>query len=71
MPRATARAGTAAALINVARMSGATLGVALLGTVYALAGGGEDGLRAGMLVGAVVQIVSAGIAAATIGTRSS
>ena len=35
--------GSAAALINVARMVGATLGVAVLGAVYALAGGGAAG----------------------------
>lgn len=50
-----ARAGTASALINVARMVGATLGVALLGMLYASAGGGAHGLRLAMTVGAVVQ----------------
>ncbi|HEX6978732.1 MAG TPA: MFS transporter [Alphaproteobacteria bacterium] len=54
-----ARAGTASALINVARMSGATLGVALLGTVYGLAGGGAPGLRAAMLTGGGVQLCGA------------
>jgi DHA2 family methylenomycin A resistance protein-like MFS transporter len=34
-----ARSGTAAALINVARMARATIGVAALGAVFALAGG--------------------------------
>ena len=34
---AAARSGTAAALINVARMAGATIGVAVLGAVFAMA----------------------------------
>ena len=37
-----ARSGTAAALINVARMAGATIGVAVLGAVFALGGGGAE-----------------------------
>ncbi|HTW26987.1 MAG TPA: MFS transporter [Acetobacteraceae bacterium] len=57
-----ARAGTAAALINVARMVGATLGVAALGAVYALGGG----LRAAMLVGAVAPLVGAVVAVRAI-----
>lgn len=59
---AAARSGTASALINVARMMGATLGVAALGSVYSLAGGGQDGLRAAMLAGGAVQIACASIA---------
>ena len=54
-----ARSGTASALINVARMSGATLGVAVLGAAFALAGGGAPGFRAAMLTGAIVQLVGA------------
>jgi MFS transporter, DHA2 family, methylenomycin A resistance protein len=54
-----ARSGTAAALINVARMIGATVGVAVLGSVFALAHGGPDGLRLAMLVGGGVQLTSA------------
>ena len=50
-----ARSGTASALINVARMTGATLGVAFLGTAFALWHGGTEGLRVAMLVGAAVQ----------------
>lgn len=49
-----ARAGTASALINVARMTGATIGVAVLGSVYAAAG-----LSIALLTGALVQIVGA------------
>lgn len=50
------RSGTASALINVARMAGATLGVALLGSVFALLHGGTAGLRAALLVGGIVQL---------------
>ncbi|WP_218578158.1 MFS transporter [Vineibacter terrae] len=64
---AAARAGTASALINVARMSGATIGVALLGTLHGLAGGGTAGLRLAMLLGAAVQLACA--ATAWVATR--
>jgi EmrB/QacA subfamily drug resistance transporter len=59
---AAARSGTAAALINVARMAGATIGVAVLGAVYAVAHGGADGLRIAMLLGGLVQVTSAAVA---------
>nr|WP_255587263.1 MFS transporter [Hephaestia mangrovi] len=58
----SARSGTAAALINVARIAGATIGVAILGTVFAIGGKGVSGLRAAMLTGAAVQIASAAVA---------
>jgi len=61
-----ARSGTASALINVARMAGATLGVAFLGVAFALGHGGASGLRAAMLAGGSVQLVGAAIAWATI-----
>ncbi len=61
-----ARSGTASALINVARMTGATLGVALLGAAFALLHGGADGLRAAMLTGGAVQLCGAALAWATI-----
>jgi MFS transporter, DHA2 family, methylenomycin A resistance protein len=61
------RSGTAASLINVARMAGAATGVAILGAVYALAGGGLDGLRAALLLGGMMQLTAA--AAAWNGTR--
>ena len=54
-----ARSGTAAALINVARMAGATIGVAALGAVFALAGGGAGGLRLAMLLGGALQVAAA------------
>jgi hypothetical protein len=57
-----ARSGTASALINVARMAGATIGVALLGAVFAMAHGGADGLRLAMLFGGAVQILCASVA---------
>lgn len=61
------RAGTAAALINVARMIGATVGVAALGTLYAHAGAGAPGLRLAMTVGAAVQLASAALAWRALG----
>ena len=61
------RSGTASALINVARMTGATLGVAFLGAAFALWHGGAAGLRAAMLVGGVVQLL--GAAAAWVSVR--
>jgi len=57
-----ARSGTASAMINVARMTGATLGVALLGSVFALLHGGAAGLQAAMLIGGVVQLTGALVA---------
>jgi DHA2 family methylenomycin A resistance protein-like MFS transporter len=60
------RSGTASALINVARMTGATLGVALLGTVFVLLHGGAEGLRAAMLIGGTVQLCGAMAAFITI-----
>jgi len=64
-----ARAGTAAALFNLARMSGAVLGVAVLGTIFAAMGGGAAGFRAAMLAGGLIQLGGAAIAHATIPAR--
>ena len=50
------RSGTAAALVNVARMAGATSGVAVLGTVYAALHGGAEGLGLAMLLGGAAQL---------------
>jgi MFS transporter, DHA2 family, methylenomycin A resistance protein len=61
-----ARSGTASALINVARMAGATLGVAFLGAAFALGHGGVQGLRAAMVTGGTVQLCGALAAWATI-----
>jgi hypothetical protein len=59
---AAARWGTASSLIIVARMAGATIGVAVLGSVFAFAGGNEPGLRAAMLLGGAVQLTCAAFA---------
>src|SRR5699024_2282225 len=56
------RSGTAAAPINVARMVGATLGVTILGTVFALAQGPAQGLQHATWLGALVQLAAAGVA---------
>jgi DHA2 family methylenomycin A resistance protein-like MFS transporter len=56
---APARSGTASALINVARLVGATVGVAVLGAVYALAGRTTEGVMLAMLLGGTVQVGSA------------
>jgi hypothetical protein len=56
------RSGNAASLINVARMIGATLGVAILGSAFALAGSGPWGLRIAMALGGTVQLIGAGVA---------
>lgn len=50
------RSGTASALINVARMVGATLGVAALGSAFAGMGGGAGGLTVAMVAGGFVQL---------------
>lgn len=56
------RSGTASALVNVARMAGATIGVAVLGAVFAAAHGGPGGLRLAMFLGGLVQITCAAVA---------
>jgi MFS transporter, DHA2 family, methylenomycin A resistance protein len=60
------RAGTAASVINVARMVGATLGVAVLGATFALLGGGTPGFSAAMLLGGLIQLCGALTAWATV-----
>jgi MFS transporter, DHA2 family, methylenomycin A resistance protein len=54
-----ARSDTASALINAARMTGATLGVAFLGTDFALWHGGAEGLHVAILAGAAAQFCGA------------
>ncbi|EDT42635.1 major facilitator superfamily (MFS_1) transporter [Burkholderia ambifaria MEX-5] len=61
-----ARSGIASALVNVARMTGATLGIAMLGTPFAAAHGGVAGLHAAMFAGAVVQVTGAAVAALSV-----
>ncbi len=63
---AAARSGTVAALVSVARVAGATFGVAVLGSVYVLAGAGPHGLLVAMAVGGLTQIACAAVAAATM-----
>lgn len=65
-----ARSGTAAALINVARMTGATIGVAVLGAVFAAAHDNVTGLRLSMLLGGLVQLTGAAVAWTTTSTMS-
>ncbi|MEJ2626876.1 MAG: MFS transporter, partial [Pseudolabrys sp.] len=69
-----ARSGTASGLINTARMVGATLGVAILGSVFATYAGEHaasgagflSGLRAAMGAGGSAELVGAVIAFAII-----
>jgi DHA2 family methylenomycin A resistance protein-like MFS transporter len=61
-----ARSRTASSLINVARMVGATLGVAMLGALYALLGGGPTGFTAALAIGGLVQLTGATVAWATV-----
>lgn len=51
--------GSAAALVNVARMAGATLGVAVLGTLYAVFHPDVRGLTLAMTLGGSLQIAVA------------
>jgi MFS transporter, DHA2 family, methylenomycin A resistance protein len=65
-----ARSGTASGLVNTARMVGATLGIAVLGAVFAASAGQSSGdaaavthgLRMALLVGAVGELAGALIA---------
>jgi MFS transporter, DHA2 family, methylenomycin A resistance protein len=63
---AAERAGTASGLVNTARMVGATLGVAALGSLFALFGGsGSDllpGLAPAYLGGAAAEFTGAVLA---------
>jgi len=71
------RAGLAAGLVNVARMLGATLGVAILGSLFATASGAAPtadqfvaGMRLALLVGAAVEASGALLAAWSIGASA-
>ncbi len=57
----SARAGTASAMVNTARMIGATLGVALLGSVFASTSG-AGGFGKAMVAGATVVCAGAALA---------
>jgi MFS transporter, DHA2 family, methylenomycin A resistance protein len=65
-----ARSGTASSQINVARMAGATFGVALLGSLFALFGGAAAGLSAALATGGVVQLCGAAVAWSTVRART-
>ncbi|MBB4234589.1 MFS transporter [Rhizobium esperanzae] len=56
------RAGTASALINVARMVGATVGVAVLGAIFAFLGEAETAFIVAMAVGGSVQMLGSFVA---------
>jgi EmrB/QacA subfamily drug resistance transporter len=68
------RSGTASGLLNTSRMVGATLGVAILGSVFAayagqrpdVAGSFMPGLRAAMIAAGLAELLGAAIAAALI-----
>jgi len=65
-----ARAGTASGLVNAARMAGATLGVAVLGALFAVFSGGPSGMVGGLpaafLGGAAAELFGAAVALAFI-----
>jgi DHA2 family methylenomycin A resistance protein-like MFS transporter len=73
---ASARSGTASGLLNTARMIGATLGIALLGALYALqAGDGTaeglvNGLRVALGAGAIAELSGVAIALRYLTARS-
>jgi EmrB/QacA subfamily drug resistance transporter len=61
-----ARAGLASGVVNLARLVGITVGIAIMGTVLALVSGDAsvgpgfaNGVRAGVLTGGVVELVGA------------
>ncbi len=67
----TARSGTASGLVNTARMIGATLGVAVLGAVFAVFAGSGDigdsghivaGLAPAFIIGGIVEMIGAAVA---------
>jgi hypothetical protein len=67
------RSGTASGLLNTARMVGATLGVAILGAVFAHFAGQQasgagflPGLRAALAVGGIAELAGAFVALAFI-----
>ncbi len=63
------RSGTASGLVNTARMLGATLGVAVLGAVFAMhvaEGAGTEGLAPAYLGGGIGELIGAVVAFAFI-----
>jgi MFS transporter, DHA2 family, methylenomycin A resistance protein len=71
-----ARAGTASGLVNTARMVGATMGIAILGAIYAAHSRGDapqgmlDGLRWALLGGAIGEFSGALIALVLVRANS-
>lgn len=70
------RTGTASGLLNTARMVGATLGVAILGAVFAHFAGPQalpdrfrDGLRAALLIGGLAELAGTVVVLWCIGDR--
>lgn len=57
-----ARSGTASGMLNTARMVGATLGVAILGSVFAHYAGGQAAMSAGFMTGLRAALTSGGVA---------
>jgi hypothetical protein len=62
------RAGLASGVVNLARLIGVTVGIAVLGSVLALVGGNADhgaafgdGVRAAVLTGGLVEFVGAAL----------
>ena len=64
-----ARSGTAASVINVARMIGATMGVAVLGAVYASFRDHRTGVSAAMILGSIILFSAAYAAWRATGKR--
>src|SRR5262245_24541502 len=57
-----ARSGTASGVLNTARMVGATMGVAILGSVFAAYAGQQADLVAGFMPGLRAAMIAAGLA---------
>jgi EmrB/QacA subfamily drug resistance transporter len=57
-----ARSGTASGVLNTARMVGATMGVAILGSVFAAYAGQHANIAAGFMPGLRAALIAAGLA---------
>jgi EmrB/QacA subfamily drug resistance transporter len=57
-----ARSGTASGVLNTARMVGATMGVAILGSLFAAYAGQQANIAAGFLSGLRAAMIAAGLA---------
>ncbi len=56
-----ARSGTASGVLNTARMVGATLGVAILGAIFAAHAGQQAGVDADFISGMRTALIGAGV----------